>query len=113
MATEANDITVERSLRRAAEDLADVYDLPWPPPKPSVIDGDPVARPVLERILSLLDGEQDGKITFRTLSRSINRSKETLLPVIMKLDEEKFIQTYKGGAKGNETLWILGPPLTS
>lgn len=114
MAAETSDATVEKSLKRAAEDLAEVYGLPWPPPKPSVIDGDPVARPVLERILSLLDGEQKGKITFRILSRSLNRSKEVLLPVVMKLAEEKFIQTYKGGAKGkNETLWILGPPLAS
>lgn len=113
MATEANDVAVERSLTRAAEDLAEVYGLPWPPPRPSVIDGDPIARPVLERILSLLDEEQDGKITFRTLSRSLNRDKETLLPVVMILAEEKFIQTYKGRGKGRETLWILRPPLTS
>jgi len=113
MAMETSDATVKKSLTRAAEDLAEVYGLPWPPPRPSVIDGNPVARPVYDKILALLDEAQEGRINFRDLSRAMNRDKESLLPVVTALAEEKFIQVYKSGHKGLETLWILRPPLTS
>lgn len=113
MATESSDLVVKDALKQTAEELARAHDVPWPPPEPTILDRDPNIGAVLGDVLTLLNGENGNRITFRTLSRRINREKSELLPMVQTLAGAGYIQIEEEQRSGPNTIWIHGPALVS
>ena len=110
-AAETTDAAVEKALRGSAKDLAEAYELPWPPPEPTVLDRTPGARAVLGRLSGIFGEGEQAKISLRDLSRSVNRGKDDLIPILETLAEAGYIQLEKESRSGPETVWISGPRL--
>lgn len=111
MAMETVHEPTKRRLLAAAQKHAEIHDLKWPPVGSDPLQTDPSMRYVYERVVTLLDQRNNGKLTLRDLVANSTGNKEDIAPILASLEKGGYLTMEEERRSGPPTIWIRVPTL--